>query len=134
MSRAILADAGPLFAAVDPDDAYHKRAQSELKRAAQEKRELIVSYSTLLETHALVSRRLGAKVAESWLTDILASARFVNPSVEDYIAGAMKLATFTDQSITLFDSVLAVLSTRLRIQVWTYDHHFDVMRSEVWRP
>jgi hypothetical protein len=62
------------------------------------------------------------------------SARIVNPSVEDYIGGAVKLATFTDQSITLFDSVLAVLSTRLRVQVWTYDHHFDVMRSEVWRP
>ncbi|MGA3055525.1 MAG: hypothetical protein ABSD63_15050 [Candidatus Korobacteraceae bacterium] len=54
--------------------------------------------------------------------------------MEDYIGGAVKLATFTDQSITLFDSVLAVLSTRLRVQVWTYDHHFDVMRSEVWRP
>jgi predicted nucleic acid-binding protein len=134
MSRAILADAGPLFAAVDPDDAYHKRAQSELKLVAREKRELIVSYSTVLETHALVLRRLGAKAAEDWLADILVSAKVVNPSVEDYIGGAVKLATFTDQSITLFDSVLAVLSTRLGVQVWTYDHHFDVMRSEVWRP
>ncbi len=134
MSRAILADAGPLFAAVDPDDAYHKRAQSELNRVAHEKRELIVSYSTLLETHALVLRRLGARAAENWLTDILGSARFVNPSMEDYIGGAMRMVKFTDHSITLFDAVLAVLSARLGVQVWTYDHHFDVMRSRVWRP
>lgn len=133
MSRAIIADAAPLFAAVDPDDAHHKRAQSELKVVAREKRELIVSYSTALETHALVLRRLGAEAAGNWLTDILVSASFVNPSAEDYIAGAMKLATFTDQSITLFDTVLAVLSTRLGVQVWTYDHHFDVMRTNVWR-
>ena len=86
----------------------------------------------LLETHALVLRRLGAKAAENWLTDILVSAKVVNPSVEDYIGGAVKLATFTDQSITLFDSVLAVLSTRLGVQVWTYDHHFDVMRTNVF--
>lgn len=123
----------PLFAAVDSDDAYHKRAQSELRLATQEKRELIVSYSTVLETHALVLRRLGAKAAENWLTDILVSAKVVNPSVEDYIGGAVKLATFTDQSITLFDSVLAVLSARLGVQVWTYDHYFDVMRTNVWR-
>ncbi len=133
MSLAILADTGPLYAAVDPDDSYHNRAQSELKLAAREKREVIVSYSTVLETHSLVLRRLGPEPAENWLTDILAGARFVNPSAEDYIAGATKLATFPNQSITLFDTVLAVLSTRLGIEVWSYDHHFDVMRTRVWR-
>ena len=133
MTRAILADTGPLFAAVDPDDAQHARAQGELKRAAREKLELIVSYSTLLETHSLVLRRLGTESAEAWLTDILAGARFVNPTAEDYIVAATKLAAFTDQSITLFDAVLAVLAARLQVQVWTYDHHFDVMRTNVWR-
>ena len=95
--------------------------------------ELIVSYSTLLETHSLVLRRLGTESAEAWLTDILAGARFVNPTAEDYIVAATKLAAFTDQSITLFDAVLAVLAARLQVQVWTYDHHFDVMRTNVWR-
>jgi predicted nucleic acid-binding protein len=133
MSRSILADTGPLFAAVDPDDAQHPRAQSELKRAAREKLELVISYSTVLETHSLILRRLGTEPAEDWLTDILASARFVNPTAEDYIVAATKVATFTDQSITLFDAVLAVLAARLRFQVWTYDHHFDVMRTNVWR-
>ncbi len=133
MNRAILADAGPLFAAVDPDDMHHKRAQNELKVAAREKRDVIVSYSTLLETHSLLLRRLGRQSAENWLTDVLASSRLVNPAAEDYIAAAMKLATFNDQSITLFDAVLGALAVRLDIQVWTYDHHFDVMRTKVWR-
>lgn len=133
MSRLILADVGPLFAAVDPDDEYHDRAQSELKRLAQEKRDVIVSFSTILETQSLVLRRLGPKSAGDWLEDILANAKFVNPAAGDYIAAATKLAEFTDQSITLFDAVLAVLSTRLGLQIWTYDHHFDVMRTNVWR-
>lgn len=130
MSQRILADTGPLFAAIDPDDAHHERAQSELKRAAREHRDVIVCYSTMLEAHSLVLRRLGTEAADTWLTDILASARFVNPTAEDYVAAATKLATFTDQSITLFDAVLAA---RLRVQVWTYDHHFDAMRTNVWR-
>jgi predicted nucleic acid-binding protein len=47
--RAVLADAGPLYAAVDRDDAHHRRAQSELKRLAREKKEVLVAYPTLFE-------------------------------------------------------------------------------------
>lgn len=40
---------------------------------------------------------------------------------------------YPDQSITLFDAILAVLSDRLALPIWTFDHHFDVMGSDVWR-
>jgi predicted nucleic acid-binding protein len=33
----------------------------------------------------------------------------------------------------MFDAVTAVLARRLELPVWTYDHHFDVMRIAVWR-
>jgi len=33
----------------------------------------------------------------------------------------------------MFDAVTAVVGRRLRMPVWTYDHHFDVVRVEVWR-
>jgi hypothetical protein len=28
---------------------------------------------------------------------------------------------------------VATLAGRLGLEVWTYDHHFDVMRVAVWR-
>jgi len=133
MSSAVLADTGPLFAAVDTDDADHERAQLELNQLAREKRDVVIPFSTILETQSLVLRRLGRKSAGDWLDDVLANSKFVNPVAEDYINAATKLAASSDQSITLFDAVLAVLSTRLGLQVWTYDHHFDVMRAKVWR-
>jgi predicted nucleic acid-binding protein len=40
---------------------------------------------------------------------------------------------YSDQPITLADGVLAVLSQRLSLPVWTFDHHFDVMRANRWR-
>jgi len=40
MKRAVLADTGPLYAAADPDEEYHARAQRELKRLARDKTEL----------------------------------------------------------------------------------------------
>ena len=54
MKRAILADTGPLYAAADPDDAHHERAQRELERLAREKREVVLAYPTLLEAYTLV--------------------------------------------------------------------------------
>jgi predicted nucleic acid-binding protein len=76
--------------------------------------------------------RLGKNTAEDWLTDI-ADASLVNPSPEDYRLAAAKLRGLADQPITLFDAVAAAVATRLRLEVWTYDHHFDVMRIPVWR-
>lgn len=31
------------------------------------------------------------------------------------------------------DAINAEISDRLQIPMWTYDHHFDVMGSRVWR-
>ena len=132
MKRAVLADTGPLYAAVDPEDARHKRAVEELHELDNERREIVVLYSTLLEAYSLILFRLGRDVASDWLTD-MADAAAVNPTPEDYLQAGAKIRALADQPITLFDAVAAVVATRLDMQVWTYDHHFDVMRVPVWR-
>jgi predicted nucleic acid-binding protein len=132
-NRAILADTGPLYAAVDQDDAFHERAQRELRRVAREKLDVLISYSTLLETYSLLLRRLGSKAGTTWLADVLSGASFINPNPEDYLDAATRVVAFPDQDITLCDATLAVLAERLRVEVWTYGHHFDVMRTKVWR-
>ncbi len=62
MKRAVLADSGPLYAAVDPDDAHHARAHRELNRLARDKHEVLIAYPTLLEAYTLVLFRLGKRV------------------------------------------------------------------------
>jgi predicted nucleic acid-binding protein len=132
MRRAVFADTGPLYAAVDPHDANHSRARRELRELAREKREVMITFSTLCEAYSLVTRRLGSSVATTWLSE-LSNAAMVNPTLEDYREAVGKLAAFADQRITLFDAALAAVALRLGIGVWTYDHHFDVMRVPVWR-
>jgi hypothetical protein len=50
--RAVLADAGPLYAAVDEADERHKRASDDLLKLERERRLIIVAYPTLLEARA----------------------------------------------------------------------------------
>ena len=132
MKDVVLADTGPLYAAVDPHDAHHQRALQELQQFARARQTVMVSSPVLLEAYSLILYRLGRNVASRWLGEI-SDAALVNPSPEDYRQAAAKLQAFEDQALTLFDATVAVLAARMGLQVWTYDHHFDVMRVRVWR-
>ena len=132
MMHAVLADTGPLYAAVDPHDELHEQAVAEIRRLAREKRRVVVAYPILLEAHTMVRRRLGRSAASDWLTD-MADAALINPTPEDYQQAIARVEALADQPISLFDATVAVLAVRLRLEVWTYDHHFDVMRVGVWR-
>ncbi len=131
--RVVLADTGPLYALVDPDDRHHSRARRETERLERQGLGVAVAYPTLLEAYTLVMRRLGGPAAALWVEETLGGCGLLNPTAEDYLGAVGRLGAFPDQPITLFDSVLALLSERLGIPVWTYDHHFDLMRVEVWR-
>jgi len=132
MRPTVLADTGPLYAAVDPDDTLHERSQRELRRLTRDRRAVVVAYPTLCEAYTLVLYRLGIHVASNWVNDILSGTSLINPTVEDYREAVNKVVAFTDQPITLFDATVAALASRLGVEVWTYDHHFDLMRTTVW--
>ena len=133
MRRAVLADTGPLYAAADPDDAYHQMARRQLRRLGRERRDVILAYPTLCEAYTLVLYRLGKEAASNWIKDVLSGVSLLKPSSDDYHAGVQKLSGFADQPMSLFDAIVAVLAQRLGAEVWTYDHHFDLMRVAVWR-
>jgi len=133
MIRSVLADTGPLYAAADPSDQYHRRAQEEIGRLADEGMAVIVAWPILLETYTLVCRRLGQAPAQRWLRDTTSSARLLNPGEQDYAEAIRRTASYPEQAVTLFDALLAALSERLSLAVWTYDRHFEILRVRLWR-
>jgi predicted nucleic acid-binding protein len=132
MKHAVLADAVALYAAADENDSLHERAMRDFGKLENAGWEIMLAYPTLLETHSLVLRRMGIKAAARWM-DYMTDAALVNPTPEDYRQAIAKIQAFSGQDITLFDATVAVLALRLELDVWTYDHHFDVMRIPVWR-
>jgi predicted nucleic acid-binding protein len=48
------------------------------------------------------------------------------------VRAATLILNFQDQSITLFDAVVATMSERLRSAVWTYDRDFEWMGIKRW--
>jgi predicted nucleic acid-binding protein len=130
--RAVLADTGPLFAAADKDDADHERALRQIDELDREGLIVLIPYPILLEAYSLVLKRFGPQGALQWL-DHAAEATLLNPTPEDYSVGCAIVRALSDHDISLVDATVATLATRLKVEVWTYDHHFDVMRVPVWR-
>lgn len=131
--RSLLADTGPLYALVDPGDRLHLRAQSEASRIAEERLTVVVAVPTLFESYSLVLRRLGMRASQRWLAELSAGVGLLNPHRDDYNAAAQRVQTYSEQDITLFDTLVAVLADQMGLRVWTFDHHFDVMGVDVWR-
>jgi predicted nucleic acid-binding protein len=131
--RAIIADTGPLYAAIDIDDQYHQRSKTQIQRINAENLTILVPFPVYLETYNLLLYRLGTEQAIKFARDCIESVYFINPSQEQYIAAAEKAAFFPDQKITLCDAITAILSEEMKLQIWTYDYHFDVMKVQVWR-
>jgi len=129
-----LADTGPLYAARDPDDSFHRRSQDELKILRSRNLKVVVPYPTLLESYTLVMRELGIRDAHGFLDEVVHKSIFENATAEDYRKASSGVLPHADQAITLVDAVIAEMSDRLGAPVWTFDYHFDVMGANVWRP
>lgn len=126
-------DTGPLYALRDPDDSHHGRAREELGHLRTQHLKLVVPFPTLIESHALVQRKLGLAQAGSFLQGLVRTAVLLTPTEEDYRGAIRRVSRYPDQDISLADAVLAGLGDRLKAPAWTYDHHFDVMGARVWR-
>lgn len=131
--RTVLADAGPLYAIAVRSDQYHDRALRAMERLHGDKVEIAVLYPILLETYSLILRRSRIPVALSWLDQMTESVTLIDPFSDEYRQATERIHRFSDQPITLFDALIAVMSERRELPVWTFDHHLDILGANVWR-
>jgi uncharacterized protein len=133
MIPAVLADTGPLYALADPSDQHHKRAAHELGLIDKNRLMIAVAYPVLCEAQVLILRRLGGKYPRQWMAEIVDGAPLLNPEPADYQSAFDRINKFADHPITLVDAVIAAMSERLELPVWSFDRHFVTMAADTWR-
>lgn len=122
-----------MYALRDPNDSRHERAREELGHLKAQRLRLVVPFTTLIESHALVQRKLGFTPAGSFLRYLVRTSVLLTPTEGDYRGAIRRVSRYPDQDISLSDAVLAEIGDRLETPVWTFDHHFDIMGARVWR-
>lgn len=121
-----IVDTGPLYAALDADDANHKRALGVLER-----RDLRLVVPTLVvgEVLYLAGTRLGASVEARFLRG-LEEMDVEAPSVGDWKRMAELVETYADFPLGGVDASVVALAERIGAEiVVTVDHrHFGAVR------
>jgi predicted nucleic acid-binding protein len=119
-------DTGPLYAAVDEDDADHERCRAVLEGAGYR---LILPTLVIAEVTYLVATRLGADVEAKFL-GALARMHVEAPTPDDWPRIGELVAQYSDFPLGGADASIVALAERLDIEaIITLDtRHFRAVR------
>ena len=120
----VLLDTSAIFALFVPSDDFHHRALEAYERLADREAELWVTSYTLVETIALVHRRLGFEVMlqiSGWFRTTLETF-WVSPTVHGEAWN--QFATVRGRGLSFVDWTSVIASRWLGASVFTFDPGF----------
>lgn len=121
MNRAVVVDAGPLYAYIDADDTHHQRCTELL---AGYEGTLIVPQLVITEVCYLVQTRLGTRAELLFLGDLASGAFSVEAvATVDWFRVIELVDTYRDFPLGTVDAAVIACAERLGIgDVATLDH------------
>ena len=125
----VLVDTSALFALMNPDDEHHSSAVKIHNRLISSNSALILPNFILSETHTILNKRLGPKVARDFLNAALQDFEIERVTLEDeWSAHAMLQNTSRSKNLSYFDAAAVAMAQRLGIHnVFSFDRHFFLM-------
>ncbi|MGH9174932.1 MAG: hypothetical protein ACRD1H_11270, partial [Vicinamibacterales bacterium] len=100
IERIVLADTGPIYAALNPRDQSFAQAQAELGALEDGGFEVAIIHPTILEAYTLILRNLRPIAAYRWLDDITAGAVILPVETSDYQQAFATVSRYSDQDVT----------------------------------
>jgi predicted nucleic acid-binding protein len=119
-------DTSAWLAILDADDQHHEEARDCWLGALERDEQLLTSSYVVVETMAVVQRRLGIEAVRVVALDLMpaVSVEWVGP--EDHEAAVAALLTAGRRTLSLVDCVSFELMRRLGISTaFTFDKHFS---------
>lgn len=124
-------DTSALYAILDADDLNHASAKETWSKLLHTQEELISSNYTLVETCALVQRRLGMDAVKAFAQDIAPVLQIEWVSPEQHSAAIRQLLSAGHRQLSLMDWISFITMQRAKIKTaFAYDGDFAAQGFE----
>jgi predicted nucleic acid-binding protein len=123
---SVFVDTSAFFAVLDADDENHDAAKQVWEDLLAQEAVLICSNYVLVETLALVQRRLGIPAVRTFQEDIVPvlKVEWVDETIHQ--VGIASVLAAARRGLSLVDCVSFEIMRRLGIKTaFVFDHHFD---------
>jgi predicted nucleic acid-binding protein len=118
-------DTSAFFAILDRDDTNHKKAKERWIDLIKNEASLVSTNYVLIESSALIQRRLGFEALHVFQEDILPTVHIEWITEKKHLAGIAALFQASKKSLSLVDCVSFMVMRTLGVQkVFTFDNHF----------
>jgi len=119
----LLVDTSAVYALIDRDDTYHRKAVNLLRSLPRRGLNPLLTNFILAETHALLLSRLGPEIARDWLLRQIWPVERVNPQDEEKAREIIQ--RYTDKTFSYTDATSFAVMERLGIrEAFAFDPHF----------
>ena len=120
----VLVDTSAVYALIDRDDSYHRRAANILRSLPHRGLTPLLTNFIVAECHALLLSRLGADSARDWLLKQIWPIERVN--LQDEERAKQIIGRYTDKNFSYTDATSFAVLERLRIgEAFAFDPHFQ---------
>ncbi len=121
----VFVDTSALLAVLDADDAEHDRAAEAWRREMRAGTSFVTSNYVVVETLAVVQRRLGLAATRELVTEVLPAFAVEWVTQTDHAAGMAGLLAAGRKRLSLVDCTSFEVMRRLGIdRVFAFDRHF----------
>lgn len=122
---AVFVDTSAILALLVEDDAHHKAAKSAFESLSLEAARLFTTSYVLVETYALLGRRLGRDAVRLFRQDFAPLLDVAWIDAELHEAGLDAMLAHAAKDVSFVDAVsFATLRARGARRVFAYDRHF----------
>lgn len=119
----LLVDTSAVYALIDRDDTYHRKAVSLLRSLPRRGLNPLLTNFIVAESHALLLSRLGAEVARDWLLRQIWPVERVTP--QDEARAREIIQKYIDKTFSYTDATSFAAMERLGIkEAFAFDPHF----------
>jgi uncharacterized protein len=130
----VLVDTSALMALLVPSDAAHARAKRAFARLRDKEAVLVITSYALLETYALLERRLGLDAVQAFRERFAPLLEVVWVDALRHEAGLDLMLQRRPGGISLADAVSILVARDSRVdEVFAFDRHFEAAELPIAR-